>query len=192
MSEKRTKRWRKLWIAGAILVFVFGSCAIALLGRHKSKYEYLYALNPRVGEFVPSLTAPIVFSTSGSLSSVRLIYANGSTIIASGSSAKPTPKKQTVLVFRPEQEDLVEKLVTDHVPSKMLMSWRTSAGFGSSITSYVDGNGSISIATGTQASDIAAKAHLPIRPGGCAVILDEAPDWFTSKLTAVLRFLHLS
>jgi hypothetical protein len=102
--------------------------------------------------------------------------------------------KQSVFVFAKKDVDKARVLFDSYFPSGPGVSFSATVG-GKPPIPIVDcrtkGNVTAMFAFGAPAESMATDAGLTLPRDGAAITLNERPDWFTMKIQAVLRFLHL-
>lgn len=183
MSKRRKLVWLVL---GAISILSIGSY-VAIRSRHSSRFEFLYSLNPQVGQYSAAVAA--LTTTGGSVTIQSSIPGQGMVRYYAGPGSSTTaPSNQTVLVFPSADSDRV----IQYLGKSGRFTFETPK-FGLDNTMWIgsDGKEALTFATGQFAKDIADRAHLSLPSGGFVVTFSEPPDWFTIKLNAVLHFLRL-
>ena len=176
-------------ISGAVVLLAVAAFA-TIFGRHKSRFEFLYALTPTVGEYTPTALAV----SGGSLVTIGSSVGGGTVryMVSTSSSPITAPRPQTVLLFRPGQERRVSDLLDKHRQKLPVSAFGfATSGGGDTLRTMADGKTTVIFATGQFAKDIADKAHLTFSPGASVVTISEPPDWFSARLHAVLHFLHV-
>ena len=170
-----------------MVVAVSVAIGLVALRRHKSRYDYLYSLNPVVGTYVPS--GPVALTMSRTGLTYRMVSVRGPRGVRRyyvASVPATPPSRETAMAFRPDQVDAVADRLRRNVKGLAF-----AVGTEDRIVMYGNGVERITFCTGSYADSIAGAAHIALPRGGCVVTVGEPPDWFTERLNAALHFLHV-
>jgi hypothetical protein len=175
------RRKRALVITGVAVLSIAITAALLAAQRHKSRFDYLYALGPSVAEYKPSPHYVVFGYPTLPVSGSRRSYPGPVFWL-------PEDRLVTVLVFGPEQKVKVRGLLMQHSTGAIS---QVAARSGSGVSLFQDGRVVVTLAVGTDAEVQAGDARLAFPTGGCVVKVSEPPDWFTARIDAMLRALHL-